>query len=127
VEFRQPALVAEGLGAAAAFDDFFLIPFFEEAEELSKKNNPESWTLAQLFKKACDDDILRNATDWGTFDKLRGVLKTSRTEIAELASHFKVKADELAKRTAELINQTGMSCDAKCTVYLTADHNFPFL
>lgn len=102
MEFKQPAVIAEALAQAAIHDDWigkFLLP----AEKKANENKSET-TLFDLIREIQANDKIVNAPHWEDGNKIRdGLLVRAPNEMIGLASQWQVKAEELEKRTAEMI------------------------
>ncbi|KAF2118825.1 hypothetical protein BDV96DRAFT_568506 [Lophiotrema nucula] len=107
-EFQQPSIVAEALAQAAAHDDSHIGTLFETCEAQAgiayPPKNPKS--LIQLLQEVRKSDTIRNAPQWSDFgNKMRdGVVGRALLDMASIASQFRIKPDELERRTAEMIS-----------------------
>jgi Questin oxidase-like len=103
VEFKQPAIIAEALAEAAVHSDWIgklLLP----AEEVAAKEKSEK-NLFDLIKQIQANENIVNAPRWEDGNKIRdGLLARAPDEMIALAAQWQVKADELEKKTAEMIN-----------------------
>lgn len=108
IEFQQPSLVAEALAQAAAHDDSHIETLFKaceaQAEIAYPPRNPKS--LIQLLYEVRNNDTIRHAPRWEDFgNKMRdGVVGRACMEMASIASQFRIKPQDLERRTAEMIS-----------------------
>lgn len=103
VEFKQPAVIAEALAQAAIHNDWIgelLLP----AEKMATEKRSEKSLFGLIEEiQACEKII--NAPHWEDGNKVRdGLLARAPDEMIDLASQWQVKADELEKKTAEMVN-----------------------
>ncbi|KAF7162434.1 hypothetical protein CNMCM5623_007725 [Aspergillus felis] len=123
IEFDQPSIVAEGLAQAACHDSMGIEPFLLGAEKKEKTQQATTdldAPLISLFHAVRDNDVLRTAAH-GSYDdgpaRVRdGILGTAREEITSIAARFRVDADRLNRRAAEMIN---------CAAYLAGSAQKP--
>ncbi|OBT59343.1 hypothetical protein VE04_00264 [Pseudogymnoascus sp. 24MN13] len=105
LEFKQPLIVAEAL-AEAAVHDIWLKPFFIGAEKLAKESKT-SKTLSQLVVDVDSDEKLKASPKWADGNKIRdGILKRAPQEMINHASKYHVPLDQLAQKTAEMMDAT---------------------
>ncbi|KAK3350971.1 hypothetical protein B0H65DRAFT_422201 [Neurospora tetraspora] len=105
LEWRQPAIVAEGLAQAAVHGDEIGV-FLLGAEEAAKANKPEDMgrIVEDLLQKGVrGNEKLAKAARMSDANKVRdGVLKRAKEEAIGLAAKVKVGKEELQERTAEM-------------------------
>jgi Questin oxidase-like len=103
VEFKQPAILAEALAQAAVHDHWIgdlLLP----AEKMATEKRSDK-SLFDLIKEIQANEKIINAPHWEDGNKIRdGLLARAPDEMIDLTSQWKVKADELEKKTAEMIS-----------------------
>lgn len=121
IEFEQPAIVAEAL-AQAALHDSYLEPYLLKSEEAARntKDGP-STSMVELIEQVRADAKLSGSAHWEDGNKLRdGVLQRASREMISYASRWKADADELERKTAEMINAVGelrlLPTNAKCLI-----------
>jgi hypothetical protein len=108
IEFNQPSIIAEALAQAAAHDSSNIGTFFlnseQEAAIAYPPQRPKS--LVTLLHEVRANDAIRTAPRWEDFgNKMRdGVLQRAGQEMTSLASQFRIKPEELERRTAEMIS-----------------------
>lgn len=103
VEFRQPAVIAEGLAQAAVHTDWIgrlLLP----AEKVAAEKKSQK-SLFDLINEIQANEKIKDAPHWEDGNKIRdGILVRAGDEMINLAAQWQVKPDELEKKTAEMIN-----------------------
>jgi hypothetical protein len=108
IEFEQPSIIAEGLAQAAAHTNVGIDKFLFDSEKLASRYSASelSKKLVDLLKEARANDTIHHAAHWTDFaNKINhGVFGRAGTEIAELASQFRVTPDTLDRHCAEVIN-----------------------
>ncbi|KAH0541231.1 hypothetical protein FGG08_004287 [Glutinoglossum americanum] len=105
VEFKQPAIIAQGLAQTAAHENW-LAPFFHGSEEraASYETLPTK-SLVELLDEIREDKKLSTAAQWSDGNKLRdGVMKRAPEEMIGYASQWGAGPEELEEKTAEMIN-----------------------
>ena len=107
IEFQQPAIVAEALAQAAVHSNWIgklLIP----AEEVARKNPPHDGgkSLTQLLREIHADKELATAAHSSDSNEIRdGIIARAPDAMLKYASQYAISPqDDLAKRTAEMIN-----------------------
>jgi hypothetical protein len=112
VEFKQPAIIAEGLAQACVHDDWMKLLFhgIERAAE-EKRGRSECKTIVQLLEEIKQDEELSNAAHWEDGNKIRdGVMKRALEKTLAVASQYTISEDDdLEEKTAEMINAAGES------------------
>jgi hypothetical protein len=118
VEYRQPAIIAEGLAETAVHSDW-IAPLFIEAERAaSQMTTPEDAdaasqpstqvkpkTLIQLAQEARKNEKLRLSAHEDDGNKIRdGILKRAPQEMIQLAAQWTAKPDELEQKAAEVVS-----------------------
>jgi Questin oxidase-like len=103
IEFKQPAVIAEGLAEAAVHSDWIgklLLPAEKAAaEEQGQKS------LFELLREIQSNEKIIDAPHWEDGNKVRdGLLVRAPEEMIALVAQWQVKPDELEKKTAEMIN-----------------------
>jgi Questin oxidase-like len=103
VEFKQPAIIAEALAQAAVHDGWIgdlLLP----AEKMATQKRSNK-SLLDLIKEIRANEKILNAPHWEDGNKIRdGLLARAPQEMIDLTSQWIVNADELEKKTAEMIS-----------------------
>lgn len=103
VEFNQPAVIAEALAQAAVHTDWIgelLLPAEKSASEQKSEKS-----LFDLIKEIQANEKIKKAPHWEDGNKIRdGLLGRAADEMIGLTAQWQVKADELEKKTAEMIN-----------------------
>ncbi|KAI9881230.1 MAG: hypothetical protein M1823_006671, partial [Watsoniomyces obsoletus] len=103
IEFQQPAIIAEAL-AQAATHDVWIAKFIDPVEEAAKSTT-RSKNLVQILTEARESEKLSKCAHWEDGNKVRdGVIARGGKEVVELAAQWRVKPDELDKKTAEMTN-----------------------
>lgn len=105
VEFRQPAIIAEGLAQAACHEGWigkYLLP----ADKAGKENSDKpSKTIVQLLDEIHADKKMNEAAHWDDGNKIRdGIIPRAGQEMIDYAAQFHVKPDELQQKNAEMTN-----------------------
>ena len=113
IEYQLPGIIAEGLAQCASHVSNGVHLFYPLAEEKALKQERPSKPLVELFEAARANATVRNSvkyTDAG--NKMRdGVFVRAMPEITDLAGQFRIKPEELERRTAEVLS---------CCAYLSA-------
>ena len=103
VEFKQPAVIAEALAQAATHSDWIgklLLP----AEKLATKEKSDK-ILFDLIKEIQANEKIIDAPHWEDGNKVRdGILARAPNEMVSLTAQWKVKPEDLGRKTAEMIN-----------------------
>lgn len=105
VEFKQPAIIAEGL-AEAAVHDVWTTDFLLRAEKYHKSNTdiPQK-SLSALLEDVRADHKLSKAAHFGDGNKIRdGILKRAPDEMIKYLSQWTVTEENLEEMTAEMTN-----------------------
>jgi hypothetical protein len=133
IEFDSPTIVAEALAQAAAHDDSNISQLFINCEEAAAiaypPKNPKP--LIQLINETRDSDTIRNAPKWEDFgNKMKnGIIGRALTEMTSIACQFRIKPDDLQRRTAEMISTCAFFAGAsqqpgrKCKIDFFYMHN----
>lgn len=111
VEFEQPAIIAEALAQAAAHNAWIgkLLLGAEKAAAESKEQRNEK-TIVELLQEIRGNEKLKNAALWSDGNKIRdGIMARAPQEILDIAKQFRVKEEDLERRTAEMIDAAGKS------------------
>ncbi|KAA8905853.1 hypothetical protein FN846DRAFT_731264 [Sphaerosporella brunnea] len=106
LEFRQPAIVAEGLSMAAAQEAWFR-EFLISAEKKSQADQGDT-TLVGLINEIQGNEKLRLAAQWEEGNKIKKMLQRALEEMLSYASRYKVPAEELQEKMAESINAVAL-------------------
>lgn len=110
VEFKQPAIVAEGLAQACVHDNW-IKPLFLQIEEAAeaKRGQGDRKTIVQLLEEVKRNEEISNAAHWEDGNKIRdGIMKRAQQKMVELASQYTIREDDfLEEKTAEMINAAG--------------------
>ena len=107
MEFEQASIIAEGLARAAVHDQLGTDPFFPDAEKLANESAYEEHNLVDFLTEARASETICGAARWdgmGVMKMKNGVLGRSLTEMTRLAAKFRVKPEDIDKRTAEMIS-----------------------
>ncbi|KAI0972476.1 hypothetical protein F4678DRAFT_61829 [Xylaria arbuscula] len=108
VEFEQPGIVAEALAQAAAHDDSNIKTFFAAAEALAEIAHPTAKPkpMIDLIHMVRENNVVREAPRWTDFgNKMRdGVVGRALDDISGIASQFRIREEELERRTGEMIS-----------------------
>lgn len=106
VEFKQPAIIAEGLAAAAIHDNrigSFLLGAERAAVSIGKGKS-----MVDLLDDIRADKKLSTAAHWNDGNKVRdGIMLRAPEEMVKYASQWKVGQGALTERTAEMTNANG--------------------
>ncbi|KAK3403534.1 hypothetical protein B0T20DRAFT_389181 [Sordaria brevicollis] len=120
LEWKQPAIVAEGLAQAAVHGDDIGVYLLGAEEEARKNEEAEvGWTVLGLLDEVRGNEKLKNAPRMEDGNKIRdGVLKRAREEAVKLAGKVRIKRDEeeLQKRTAEMYDSAVFMASAAALV-----------
>ncbi|KAI1159632.1 hypothetical protein F5B18DRAFT_576922 [Nemania serpens] len=108
VEFEQPGIVAEALAQAAAHDDSNIKTFFAAAEAQAEIAYPTAKPkpMIDLIHMVRENNVVRDAPRWTDFgNKMRdGVVGRALDDISSIASQFRIREEELERRTGEMIS-----------------------
>ncbi|KAB2572112.1 Questin oxidase [Lasiodiplodia theobromae] len=112
VEFAQPSIVAEALAQAAAHDSFDTDYFFQTAEQRAQDPDVDASIDADrslvdiLADFAANDAVRRAGRTEGLIGtkKMQAMLKQAGPELTSLAARFRVTAETLERRTAEMMS-----------------------
>lgn len=103
VEFKQPAIIVEALAQAAVHEGWIgklLLPAEKTASEKKSEKN-----LFDLINDIQANEKILNAPHWEDGNKIRdGLLARAPDEMIALTAQWQVNADDLDKKTAEMIN-----------------------
>lgn len=106
VEFKQPAIIAEGL-AQAAVHDTWIGPLLLAAEKAASAEKSKS--MVEILDEIRADKKLSTAAHWDDANKIRdGLIARAPDEMIKYASQWTIKSDELTARTAEMTNAAGI-------------------
>lgn len=109
VEFKQPAIVAEGL-AEAAVHDSWIGSFMLGAEKAAASIAGKGKNMVDLLDEIRADRKLSTAAEWADGNKIRdGILVRAPEAMFKYASQWKVGADDLVEKTAEMTNAASKS------------------
>jgi hypothetical protein len=129
LEFKQPALLAEGLAQAAVHHDMWYTEYLKEAEAEAKKATESPMHLADLIDACRAVDAIRTSSSIKYQRQYRpitgepcmdiemardGVLKNAKPEIIRFAARWRVDPDQIEKITAELMNTAGTQSQTLC-------------
>ncbi|MCJ1369866.1 hypothetical protein MMC20_001078 [Loxospora ochrophaea] len=104
VEFKQPAIIAEGLAEAAVHKNYIL-EYFHRAESQAKSSKSTTKSIVSLLDEIRANKRLSSAgrfTDWNTLRD--GVLARAQNDMLDYASQWTASPDTLEERTAEMTN-----------------------
>lgn len=119
VEFKQPAIIAEGL-AQTAVHTGWIGPYLVEAEKQAKTAGTGPKSMVQLLDEIRADKKLSTAAHWDDGNKIRdGILVRAPDEMIKYASQWTVKPEGLEAKTAEMINANGM---CECSLDVNYNH-----
>ncbi|KAI5792688.1 hypothetical protein FPQ18DRAFT_389265 [Pyronema domesticum] len=107
IEFKQPALIAEGLALASTSGGWMEAIFFA-AEKKAKENGEEGKSMVELMAEIRNDAKLRDAPKFTDGNKIKAILERAPEELLRIVSQYKVKEDELELRMAENINAAAL-------------------
>lgn len=121
-------MIAEGLAQAVCHNDFFK-PFLIHSEQLADQNkDQESGSLVDLLREIREDPSLYDEKYWDGGDSLNEKIVSDAPEkLCELASKWRVSADEIEERTAEMINTTAWMTGAAQRASKTVKLDFFFI
>lgn len=104
LEFEQPAILAEALGQACIHPSV-LDPWFEEVDAKASLPGSSRDGLAKLLDRIASDPVLSKSAHFDDPHPIyHGVFVRAPAEMLDVASQWQVKTDELAEKTAELLN-----------------------
>ena len=107
VEFEQPAIVAEAL-AQTAIHDTWTGDLLAAAENKAKDVGNPKKSAFDLLDEAVANKKLRDSPHWEDANKLRdGVMVRAREEMLDILGQYTVNEEDLAAKTAEMIDLTG--------------------
>ena len=105
VEFKQPAIIAEGLAQAACHTDWigkYLLPAEEAAKD---QKQASSKSIVRLLDEIREDEKLSTAAHWSDGNKVRdGILARAPENMLKIAAQYHAKPDKLEEKTAEMTN-----------------------
>ena len=107
VEFDMPMIVAQALAQAASHPSNGIERFLPNCEQEAQKHESEpSKPLVDLIHEVRANETIRHAPRWTDFAfKVRdAIYGRAMNEIVSIASQFRIKPDELERRTAEMID-----------------------
>ncbi|KAK4546135.1 hypothetical protein LTR36_002272 [Oleoguttula mirabilis] len=105
IEFHQPAIIAEAMAQSAVHDNYMRRLFIPAEKAAKNRGCEESKTIVELLDAIHHNTELRNAPRWSDGNKLRdGIMGRAGDRMIEYASQFRVKPDELERKTAEMTN-----------------------
>ncbi|KAL8747704.1 MAG: hypothetical protein Q9190_000445 [Brigantiaea leucoxantha] len=109
VEFEQSSIVAEGLAQAATHSSADINVFLLNSEqEALTSNTPrhDDRLLVDLLNEVRDNDTIHHAARWeDRANKVRdGVIGRAGKEIAALAAQYRVRPEEVERKSAESVN-----------------------
>ncbi|KAK3501563.1 hypothetical protein B0T13DRAFT_397109 [Neurospora crassa] len=121
LEWKQPAIVAEGLAQAAVHGDEiggYLLGAEQAAKASSKPDDGMGRVVEDLLEKGVRGNRkLAEAARMSDANKVRdGVLKRAREEAIQLAAKVKVGKEELQERTAEMYDSAVFMAGAAALV-----------
>ena len=120
VEFKQPAIIAEGL-AQAAVHDSWIGPFMLGAEKAGEKTG-KGKNMVDLLDEIRADEKLSEAAHWDDGNKIRdGIMVRALNEAIEYASQWKVGTHELVEKNAEMTNAVGKLLNSSSSGRIIAD------
>lgn len=94
----------------AAVHDVWIHSFFTESEKLANARNDSGKSMVDLLDNIRADRKLSTAAHWDDSNKIRdGIMARAPQEMSNYASQWRVKADELEAKTAEMTNAAGNS------------------
>ena len=106
LEFKQPAIIAEGLAQAAVHSNYMNKLFLPTEKAAASQRSSKG--LVELLHEIRSDKKLSTAAHWGDDNKVRdGILVRAPEEMVKYASQYKVSEDELEEKTAEMTNAVG--------------------
>ena len=106
IEFRQPAIIAEGL-AQAAVHTGWMGDLLHPAEKAAIKSTAPSKTFVELIDEVQQTKSLRDAADVSGNRIRDGIIKKDAQTMIDIASQFKISdAADLQEKTAEMTNAT---------------------
>ncbi|KAI5812071.1 hypothetical protein BZA77DRAFT_359922 [Pyronema omphalodes] len=113
IEFRQPAIVAEGLALAATSaawlgDVLRGAEKKEEEMEEKEKEKGKGRSLVELMEEIRGNEKLRNAPRYTDVNKIKAVYERAPEELLGVLAKYKVGEDELEFRMAENINAAAL-------------------
>ncbi|KAL7270784.1 hypothetical protein RUND412_006495 [Rhizina undulata] len=116
LEFKLPAIIAEGLALMATDGENWAGPFLEECEAKAKANKkawtPPKRTIVSIMDEIRANEKLCKAPKWEDANKVIGVLERAKEDMVRLAASFVVDPEEVEERAAEAINAAAYICGA---------------
>ena len=120
VEFKQPAIIAEGL-AQAAVHDSWIGQFMLGAEKAGEKTG-KGKNMVDLLDEIRADKKLCEAAHWDDGNKIRdGIMVRAPDEAIKYASQWKVGTHELVEKNAEMTNAVGKLLNSSSSGRMIAD------
>ncbi|KAI1766595.1 hypothetical protein GGR53DRAFT_485901 [Hypoxylon sp. FL1150] len=125
LEFKQNAILAEGLAEAAVHHDWWYTKYIDVTAELAQKELEPKMSVVEILDECLKDPIITNCIDWDytkqyeepseaypdgrwfvTREPYRdGVVGLALEPLSTLAARYRVSPDDdLEKATAEIIN-----------------------
>ncbi|KAK2763068.1 hypothetical protein FQN54_009701 [Arachnomyces sp. PD_36] len=105
LEFNQPAVVAEALAQTAIHDAWIGKLFYAAEKAAGGIGQAGTKSYVELLDEIRADEKLSTAAHWADGNKIRdGILKRAPEEMLKYASQYKVQADQLDEKLAEMIN-----------------------
>lgn len=116
IEFRQPAIICEGLAQVACHDEW-MGRLLHPSEQVAWSSRRESRTngpakpFIDLLDQVHADNVLSSAPDWADPNKVRdGIMVRAQDEMIRHLAQVRIDPAELEQKTAEMINMVGYFC-----------------
>ena len=120
VEFEQPAIIAETLAQTAIHPSWEGEMLFEAEKKAKEIGNPKK-SAFDLLDEAVGNKKLRESARWEDPNKIRdGILVRAKEEMMNIVGQYKVNEEDLAVKTAEMIDLAGKLFPHDSLKYLIA-------
>lgn len=112
IEFNQPAIVAEALAQTAVHKNEVSVIMLGTESVASSSTGP-SPPLIEILTQLRSTESIRDASCWGDGSWIEDApLTQAPRALWEIAAQWRVQANELNEKTAEMINVNGFMCGA---------------
>jgi hypothetical protein len=121
LEFKTPALMAEGFAQAAVHHDWWYTEFLNRVDADAKRQEESALSLSGCVEECLKDPVVVHCSsidyqqqfENGKFvlrkEMVRdGVCAKGGKELGRIAARYRVDPNDLERATAELINTAGM-------------------
>jgi hypothetical protein len=108
IEFEQPGIIAEALAQAGCHEDGHIskILFGSEAVADTQDHPEKPKSLVELLSEVRNNKTIYEAPRWEErWNRMRnGIMDRASGELAPIAAQFRIRPEDLERRTAEMIS-----------------------